>query len=123
MQDAAAGVRPLEQNGARRVRACEVAPEKPEEGAPCNGCGFCCAAEPCGLAVEFLGATAGPCPAMEFDAGRFWCGLVRNPSSYLDMPAFGDPVVGAIFARAVGIGRGCDSDAPGTLALVEQARA
>lgn len=34
------------------MRACEVAPEKPEEGAPCNGCGFCCAAEPCGLAVE-----------------------------------------------------------------------
>ena len=123
MQDAAAGVRPLEQNGARRVRACDVAPEKPEEGAPCNGCGFCCAADPCGLAVEFLGVTVGPCPAMEFEAGRFWCGLVRNPSSYLDMPAFGDPVVGAIFARAVGIGRGCDSDAPGTLALVEQARA
>ncbi len=114
---------PQEQNGDRCVRACEVAPEKPEEGAPCNGCGFCCAAGPCGLAVEFLGVTVGPCPAMEFEAGRFWCGLVRNPSSYLDMPAFGDPVVGAIFARAVGIGRGCDSDAPGTLALVEQARA
>ncbi len=63
-------------------------------------------------AVEFLGATTGPCPAMEFDAGRFWCGLVRNSSSYLDMPAFGDPVVGAIFAQALGVDRGCDSDAP-----------
>ncbi len=50
------------------MRACEVAPEKPEEGAPCNGCGFCCAADPCGLAVEFLDATAGPCPAMNSTA-------------------------------------------------------
>ena len=60
---------------------------------------------------------------MEFGDGRFWCGLVRNPSSYLDMPAFGDPVVGAIFAQALGVGRGCDSDAPGTHALLGQARA
>ncbi len=78
------------------MRACDVAPEKPEEGAPCNGCGFCCAADPCGLAVEF-------------DAGRFWCGLVRNPSSYLDTPAFGNHMLGAIFAQALGVGRGCDS--------------
>ena len=87
----------------------EVAPEKPQEGAPCNGCGLCCAAEPCGLAVELLGATAGPCPAMEFVDGRFWCGLVRNPSTYLDTLAFGDHMLGAIFAQALGVGRGCDS--------------
>ncbi len=101
----------LEPSTSTARRTGEVAPEKPEEGAPCNGCGFCCAAEPCGLAVEFIGATVGPCPAMEFDDGRFWCGLVRNPSSYLDTPAFGDHMVGAIFAQALGVGRGCDSSA------------
>ena len=27
------------------------APPKPAEGAPCNGCGLCCLAEPCPLGV------------------------------------------------------------------------
>ena len=87
----------------------ETAPRYPGFGAPCNGCGFCCAAESCGLAVEFIGTTTGPCPAMEFDDGRFLCGLVRNPSKYLDTPAFGDHMLGAIFAQVLGVGRGCDS--------------
>ena len=50
-------------------------------------------------------------PAMEFTNGRFWCGLARNPSEYLDTPAFGDHMLGAIFAQALGLGRGCDSHA------------
>jgi hypothetical protein len=29
-------------------------PDKPREGAECNGCGRCCAAEPCSIAREFL---------------------------------------------------------------------
>ncbi len=54
---------------------------------------------------------------MEFADGRFWCGLVRTPSEYLDTPAFGDHVLGAIFAQALGVGRGCDSDIPGNVPL------
>ncbi len=62
----------------RRVEAFTArAPEKPAFGSPCNGCGFCCAAEPCGVARQFVpGATEGaPCPAMEFEHGPF---LVRD---------------------------------------------
>ena len=53
---------------------------KPREGAACNGCGLCCAAEPCGLGLE-LGAEDGkPCKFLEWDQGRFWCGVVRDPA-------------------------------------------
>lgn len=39
-------------------------PVKPTYGLPCNGCGWCCASEPCGIAREFIGADGeGPCPA------------------------------------------------------------
>ena len=90
----------------------ERGPEKPRFGDPCNGCGLCCAAEPCGLAREFIGAGEdGPCPAMEFEAGRFWCGLVRHASRYMDLPNdWADPMLGEMFATALGAGRGCDAD-------------
>lgn len=97
----------------------QTAPEKPPMGAPCNGCGFCCAAEPCGVAVEMIGADPdeGPCPAMEFVSGRFRCGLILHPSHYVaDVPAFADEVIGRMIADALGSGRGCDSDAPPTAA-------
>jgi hypothetical protein len=92
----------------------QTAPEKPAEGHPCNGCGMCCAAEPCGIAVEFLGATEGPCPAMQFEGGRFWCGMTRTPGAYMGAPDFADGILGPMFAEALGIGRGCDSDAAPT---------
>lgn len=88
----------------------ERAPEYPGYGKPCNGCGFCCAAQPCGLAEEFLGAKEGPCPAMEFADGRFRCGLVAHPSDYLGFPDFGNELVGGMIAEALGIGKGCDSE-------------
>ena len=46
-------------------------PVKPAKGEACNGCGYCCAEEPCHLAVEYIGAgTERPCPALEFEEGR-----------------------------------------------------
>lgn len=90
----------------------ESAPEYPGYGMPCNGCGFCCAAEPCQIAVDYAGAAEGPCPAMQFEGDRFVCGMVRNPSRYMDVPPFADEIIGAMFARALGVGKGCDSDAP-----------
>jgi len=27
------------------------------------------------------------CPAMEFERGRFWCGMVRRPGHYLGLPS------------------------------------
>ncbi|MDP4026313.1 hypothetical protein Q8W71_27190 [Methylobacterium sp. NEAU 140] len=87
-------------------------PLKPKVGAPCNGCGLCCAAEPCGIAREFIGAgVEGPCPAMEFGEGRFWCGMVRRPGHYLGLPhAWADETIGATIAGMLGTGQGCDAD-------------
>ena len=101
----------------------ERAPPKPRLGDPCNGCGYCCAAEPCGLAQEYIGCgTDGPCPAMEFDGGRFFCGLVRKPSRYMDLPnEWADPILGPMIAEALGAGRGCDADDPEPFSLLSTA--
>lgn len=59
-------------------------PRKPAFGDPCNGCGVCCVATACGIALDHIpGAVLGqPCPALEWEAGRSWCGMVRRPARY-----------------------------------------
>lgn len=98
----------------RRVEAITArAPEKPAFGQPCNGCGFCCAAEPCGVARRFVpGAIDGaPCPAMEFEHGRFWCGMVRRPGRYLGLlHDWADEFLGGEVSKALGAGKGCCAD-------------
>lgn len=94
---------------------------KPRFGEPCNGCGYCCAVQPCALAEEFLKCVTGPCVALE----RTGCGLVRNPLGYLfkaahpesDVPVLDAAHTSAVaselsaeMACALGIGKGCDSD-------------
>jgi hypothetical protein len=87
---------------------------KPVHGSPCNGCGMCCAIEPCGIAREFIPdhPEEGPCLAMEFDTGRFVCGMIRRPGHYIRLPDWGDAHMGALFAKALGAGKGCDADYP-----------
>lgn len=89
--------------------------EFPGHGAPCTGCGLCCMAEPCELADMFLGKPSAPCPALEFEDGRHWCGLVRRPHHYIaDMAGkpWADSVLQPMFAAALGLGAGCDSMPP-----------
>ena len=59
------------------------APPKPPEGAPCNGCGLCCLAEPCPLGVLVSRRRQGACVALRWsDADqRYWCGMVADPAS------------------------------------------
>lgn len=98
---------------------------KPKFGDACNGCGYCCTMQPCMLAQEFLGCSTGPCIALEKQAGRTVCGLVRNPLGYIFKAAHPDADVDVLeaapdldasrelssdLASALGIGRGCDSD-------------
>ncbi len=90
------------------VRALDV-PRKPPEGDPCNGCGLCCAAALCAIAIELLDADQAPCPAMEFAEGRFWCGLVRRPSRYCGTPPFSDRRIRTLIEAALAIGEGCDA--------------
>ena len=84
--------------------------EKPRLGEPCNGCGMCCRMVPCELAREMLGAPIGkPCPALESEDGRYWCGLVRDPVRWLGIPEWGKEYTADMIATALGVGRGCDS--------------
>ena len=59
-------------------------PPKPATWSPCNGCGVCCIATPCELAIDVVpGAQEGrPCPALVWRDGRSWCGLVLSPSTH-----------------------------------------
>lgn len=54
------------------------APPKPPEGAPCNGCGVCCLAEPCPVGVLVSRKRHGACDLLRWsDAqGRYVCGLL-----------------------------------------------
>ena len=86
---------------------------KPRKGDTCNGCGMCCTVEPCALARKFLSCTRGPCMALEYEAGRTFCGLVRRPVHYLLNQEAQPSVTGALqahLANMLGLGIGCDSD-------------
>lgn len=90
----------------------EIAPPKPARGSACNGCGVCCAAEVCAIGMAVMPDAQTPCPAMEFEHGRFWCGLVRNLPKYAPMSNDVGRIVSETFSRMLGINMGCDSDDP-----------
>lgn len=78
------------------------APEKPKFSEPCNGCGYCCAAELCKVGKHLHGENhPAPCPSMVFSVDRFLCGAVL---------AMDKTDVGPVFRMLMGIGIGCDSD-------------
>jgi hypothetical protein len=90
-------------------------PMKPAFGAPCNGCGICCKAVPCPIARDLLAAFEGPCPALELDEGRYWCGLLRNPHQHiygLKEKPWVDPIIRSMIMESGAFGVGCDSDDP-----------
>lgn len=104
----------------------EDGPRKPRIGQDCNGCGICCVAEPCAVALEYAdgaerAANGGQaCPALEWDDGRSWCGMVRRPLIHSEVlrREFGDLtptqldvaqiVMGRMFRDMLGDGD-CDS--------------
>ncbi len=75
------------------------APAKPPEGAPCNGCGGCCLAEPCPLGMLLSRKRTGACVALRWSAPdhRYHCGAVQGPW-------------GALARRWISAGTGCDSN-------------
>lgn len=88
-----------------------AAPAKPAVGAPCNGCGLCCAAEPCPLSRLLLGHRQGACPALQWDAAatRYACGLVQAPARHLRwLPARAEALAARLARRWIAAGRGCD---------------
>jgi len=90
-----------------------AAPPKPAPGQPCNGCGVCCAAQPCPLSRILLGHRAGSCPALLWreSPGRYVCGMATEPGRFVRwLPAALEVFAARRCARWIAAGRGCDSD-------------
>lgn len=94
------------------VRLHVLAPPKPAPGSPCNGCGVCCAAEPCPIGrLRFLKAR-GACPALAWRDQRYRCDLVERPTVHLPwLPTAWAGRAGAWIGGRIAAGKGCDSDA------------
>ena len=88
------------------------APAKPALGAPCNGCGLCCLAEPCPLGVLASRRRRGACAALRWDAAarQYRCGLVAAPAEWLG-PRWRwlAPLLRPLARRWISAGRGCDA--------------
>jgi hypothetical protein len=90
----------------------EQAPSKPDFGVTCNGCGICCAAEPCPVAYLFLFQRKGRCRALlwQEENCRYACGMVICPDNYSRLiPRMFKKWVGAFIATRIAAGKGCDS--------------
>ncbi len=97
------------------------APPKPALGAPCNGCGVCCLAEPCPVGMLVSRRWRGACAALRWDAANahYRCGVLadatdrlhRSPAQPLRPWLLQMAVRGwhRWVARSVGAGVGCDA--------------
>lgn len=96
------------------------APPKPEVGAPCNGCGLCCLAEPCPVGVLVTRRTQGVCKALEWSSSsaRYECGVLKHPTRHLGLPGLSrwsamsllNRLLRRWAARMIAAGIGCDAD-------------
>lgn len=97
-----------------------LAPAKPIEGEPCNGCGVCCLAQPCPLGMVLSGARTGACKALRWNDGatRYVCGAIDAPYSValsrlpLGLRWLAQPVavvLPRLALRWIAAGEGCDS--------------
>jgi hypothetical protein len=89
------------------------APPKPPAGAACNGCGICCASEPCPVGMIVSGRRRGRCRALAWSEGgkRYRCALLRPPAA---AHAHVSPLRRwreTLLRRWIGVGVGCDSTA------------
>jgi hypothetical protein len=85
------------------------APAKPALGQACNGCGVCCAAQPCPLGMLFTRRRTGACAALSWNqAGHYRCGVVATPRRFIPwLPAHWTR---GMALRWIAANRGCDSD-------------
>lgn len=89
-----------------------AAPVKPLPGQACNGCGVCCAAEPCPVARLYLWQNRGACRALHWSEQqqRYFCGLVLQPKVYLKfLPNYLVPWFSAYVASRIAANTACDS--------------
>ncbi len=89
------------------------APPKPAVGQACNGCGLCCAAEPCPLGMLLSRRRRGACAALQWDeAGAIYrCGVLAEPRRWLPWPRFVPEAWARRLARRwIAAGAGCDAE-------------
>ncbi len=105
---------------ARIIHIQPEAPAKPVWGAPCNGCGVCCLAEPCPVGVVLSTRRKGACSALVWaaDALVYRCGAIAEPRAVLArvLPAWARglavplaPLLRVTTPRWISAGSGCDS--------------
>lgn len=68
---------------------------------PCKRCGECCKAEICMIGETVFGVVEPPCPALLKRDKIYYCGFVAIESEVDIQP---------LISRALGIGKGCDSE-------------
>lgn len=88
-----------------------LSPAKPDYAAPCNGCGVCCALEPCPVAQVFLLQRSGKCRALlwQDESRRYLCGMAVCPDRYVGLiPERLRAHAGRFFASRIAAGAGCD---------------
>lgn len=89
-----------------------AAPEKPREGEPCNGCGVCCASEPCPLGIVVSRKLKGACSALFWSEHerQYRCGLVSAPQQHLPRGLrWLSRFMRKLAYRYIAAGSGCDS--------------
>ncbi|MBL8382383.1 MAG: hypothetical protein JNM90_04870 [Burkholderiales bacterium] len=88
------------------------APRMPAQGAPCNGCGVCCAVAPCPLGMLISRRRRGACAALVWDDGgrRYLCGAASRPEAILParLGALA-PLFARLARRWIAAGSGCDA--------------
>lgn len=86
------------------------APAKPAPGQACNGCGVCCAAEPCPLGMWLSRRRHGACAALQWhnDGAQYRCGALAEPQRWL--PWLPKTWARALARRWIAAAQGCDSD-------------
>lgn len=89
------------------------APAKPALGQACNGCGVCCAAEPCPLSLTLLWPHQAPCRALIWNEAeqRYFCGMVSDPAQFLRwLPSRFNLAASRLFKRWIAADTVCDAD-------------
>jgi hypothetical protein len=109
-QDASLAELPPRATQLRVIHLHPQAPPKPELGAACNGCGVCCASEPCPMGMWLSRKAQGRCDALIWSdlEQRHHCGVVAEPQHWL--PWLPRRAARALAMRWIAAARGCDSD-------------